>query len=157
MKTFRHSAALATAIAFAAGMAQAETTLNLLLDGNADTIAMMEALTAAYTAANPDVTFEMENRPGGSEGDNMVKTRLATGEAGDIIQYNSGSLFQALRPADARPRRSPTSPACPARPTSSTASSRSSPPLTALSEACRSVRQWVAGSTTTASFTKSLA
>lgn len=100
MKTFKYSAALATAIAFTSGMAQAEVTLNMLLDGNADTIAMMEALTAAYTAANPDVTFEMENRPGGSEGDNMVKTRLATGEAGDIIQYNSGSLFQALRPSE---------------------------------------------------------
>lgn len=100
MKTMRYSAALAAAITFTSGMAQAEVTLNLLLDGNADTITMMEALTAAYTAANPDVTFEMENRPGGSEGDNMVKTRLATGEAGDIIQYNSGSLFQALRPAE---------------------------------------------------------
>lgn len=100
MKTFRHSAALAGAIILAAGMSQAETTLNLLLDGNADTIAMMEALTAAYTTANPDVTFELENRPGGSEGDNMVKTRLSTGEAGDIIQYNSGSLFQALKPQE---------------------------------------------------------
>lgn len=100
MKTLRHSAALAGAIILAGGMAHAEVTLNLLLDGNADTISMMEALTAAYTAANPDVTFEMENRPGGSEGDNLVKTRLATGEAGDIIQYNSGSLFQALRPAE---------------------------------------------------------
>ncbi|MBC7738915.1 MAG: extracellular solute-binding protein [Candidatus Saccharibacteria bacterium] len=100
MKTFKYSAALATAIALTAGMATAETTLNLLLDGNADTTAMMEALTTAYTAAHPDVTFELENRPGGSEGDNMVKTRLATGEAGDIIQYNSGSLFQALPPAE---------------------------------------------------------
>jgi raffinose/stachyose/melibiose transport system substrate-binding protein len=100
MKTLRYSAVMAAAVVWTSGMAQAETTLNLLLDGNADTIAMMEALTAAYTAANPDVTFEMENRPGGSEGDNMVKTRLATGEAGDIIQYNSGSLFQALKPAE---------------------------------------------------------
>lgn len=100
MKTLRYSVCLAAAITLTSGMAQAEVTLNLLLDGNADTIAQMEALTAAYTAANPDVTFEVENRPGGSEGDNMVKTRLATGEAGDIIQYNSGSLFQALRPAE---------------------------------------------------------
>ncbi len=100
MTQFRYSAALATAMMVLSGAAYAETTLNLLLDGNADTIAQMEALTAAYTAANPDVTFEMENRPGGSEGDNMVKTRLATGEAGDIIQYNSGSLFQALRPSE---------------------------------------------------------
>ncbi|OYU18326.1 MAG: ABC transporter substrate-binding protein [Rhodobacteraceae bacterium PARR1] len=93
------SAAFLAAFALTAGFAQAETTLSVLLDGNAETIAAMEALTAAYTAANPDVTFSIENRPGGSEGDNLVKTRLATGEAGDIIQYNSGSLFQALKPA----------------------------------------------------------
>ena len=42
----------------------------------------------------------MENRPGGADGDNLVKTRRATGEGGDIIQYNSGSLFHALKPVD---------------------------------------------------------
>ena len=43
MKTLRYSASLATAIILTSGMAQSETTLNLLLDGNADTIAQMEA------------------------------------------------------------------------------------------------------------------
>ena len=62
------------------------------------TIAAMEALTAAYTAANPDVTFDIEQRAGGAEGDNIIKTRLATGEMADIFNYNSGSLFQALKP-----------------------------------------------------------
>lgn len=100
MKTIRHSAALAGAIILAAGLANAETVLSVTIDGNQDTINMMDALTAAYTAANPDVTFEIENRPGGADGDNLVKTRLATGEAGDILQYNSGSLFQALNPVE---------------------------------------------------------
>lgn len=92
------SAALLAAFTLAAGLAQADTVLQVTTDGNQDTINMMDALTAAYTAAHPDVTFEVENRPGGAEGDNLVKTRLATGEAGDILQYNSGSLFQALDP-----------------------------------------------------------
>ena len=92
------SAALLSAFSLVAGLAQAETVLSVTLDGNTETIAAMEALTAAYTAAHPDVTFDLENRPGGAEGDNLVKTRLATGEAGDILQYNSGSLFQALNP-----------------------------------------------------------
>jgi raffinose/stachyose/melibiose transport system substrate-binding protein len=92
------SPALLSAFILASGMAHSETVLSVLLDGNAETISMLDALTAAYTAKNPDVTFELENRPGGADGDNMVKTRLATGEAGDIIQYNSGSLFQALNP-----------------------------------------------------------
>lgn len=100
MTKLTHSFALASAMAFLAGMAQAEVTLSVLLDGNAETIAAMEALTTAYTAAHPDVTFEIENRPGGAEGDNLVKTRLSTGEAGDILQYNSGSLFQALNPVE---------------------------------------------------------
>ena len=94
------SAALLSAFSLVAGLAQADTVLSVTLDGNAETVAAMEALTAAYTAAHPDVTFELENRPGGAEGDNLVKTRLATGEAGDIMQYNSGSLFQALKPVE---------------------------------------------------------
>lgn len=100
MTKLTHSFALASAIALLAGMAAAEVQLAITLDGNAETNAAMEALTAAYTAAHPDVTFEIENRPGGAEGDNLVKTRLATGEAGDILQYNSGSLFQALNPVE---------------------------------------------------------
>ncbi|NKF32602.1 extracellular solute-binding protein, partial [Pseudomonas sp. BGM005] len=37
-------------------------------------------------------------RPGGGEGDNIIKTRLATGEMSDVFLYNSGSLLQALKP-----------------------------------------------------------
>jgi len=93
-----HSAALASAIVLIGGMAHAEVTLSVLIDNNAEMVAAITALTAAYTAANPDVTFEIEQRPGGGEGDNIVKTRLATGEMADIFNYNSGSLFQALKP-----------------------------------------------------------
>jgi raffinose/stachyose/melibiose transport system substrate-binding protein len=45
------------------------------------------------------VTIELESRPGGTEGDNIVKTRLSTGEMTDIFWYNSGSLLQALNPS----------------------------------------------------------
>jgi raffinose/stachyose/melibiose transport system substrate-binding protein len=62
-------------------------------------IAMVEALIAAYTAANPNVTIDLDSSgPTGSEGDNLVKTRLATGEMTDLFWYNTGSLFQALNP-----------------------------------------------------------
>lgn len=94
-----HSAALASAIALLGGMAQAETTLSVLIDNAPETVAFMEALTTAYTAQNPDVTFDIEQRNGGAEGDNIVKTRLATGEMADVFNYNSGSLFQALNPS----------------------------------------------------------
>jgi len=78
--------------------AMADTTLTLSSDNNVDTVKAFDALTKAYTAAHPDIKFEIDNRPGGAEGDNLVKTRLSTGEMADIFQYNSGSLFQALKP-----------------------------------------------------------
>ena len=40
-----------------------------------------------------------ETRPGGTEGDNIVKTKLSTGDMEDVFWYNSGSLLQALNPA----------------------------------------------------------
>jgi raffinose/stachyose/melibiose transport system substrate-binding protein len=100
MKHLTYSAALVSAILLTSGLAEAETVLTVTTDGNAETIAAMDALTAAYTAMHPDVTFDVTNRPGGADGDNLVKTQLATGEAGDIQQYNSGSLFQALNPVE---------------------------------------------------------
>ena len=62
--------------------------------------ARVKGLTDAYTALHPNVTFEIETRPGGTDGDNIVKTRLATGDMADIFWYNSGSLLQALNPTD---------------------------------------------------------
>jgi len=62
---------------------------------------MIEALTQAYTELHPNVTFEIEvAAAGGTEVDNLVKTRLATGEMNDIFYYNSGSLLQALHPSE---------------------------------------------------------
>jgi raffinose/stachyose/melibiose transport system substrate-binding protein len=92
------SAAVLSAAALFAGTAHADVTLSLLVDTNPETTAMVEALTEAYKAIRPDVSFDIEQRAGGSEGDNIVKTRLATGEMADIFQYNAGSLFQALKP-----------------------------------------------------------
>ncbi|MEV0646285.1 ABC transporter substrate-binding protein [Phytomonospora sp. NPDC050363] len=74
------------------------TTLSFLVDNEASTVKTAEALAAAFSAANSDVKIDIETRPQGGEGDNIVKTRLATGDMTDIFQYNSGSLFQALNP-----------------------------------------------------------
>jgi raffinose/stachyose/melibiose transport system substrate-binding protein len=41
----------------------------------------------------------LDTRPGGSDGDNLVKTRLSTGDMAEIFEYNTGSLLQALKPA----------------------------------------------------------
>ncbi len=85
----------------AAGGGAAEggvTELSMLIDDTDVTIRTAEALVAAFEAQNDDITIDLETRPGGAEGDNIVKTRLATGEMNDLFWYNSGSLLQALNP-----------------------------------------------------------
>jgi raffinose/stachyose/melibiose transport system substrate-binding protein len=74
------------------------TTLTFLVDNADGSVKPAQALAEAFHAKNPDVTVQVQTRPGGSEGDNIVKTRLSTGEMTDVFLYNSGSLFQALNP-----------------------------------------------------------
>lgn len=90
-----------TVLAFGlAGTAGAQqVTITYLVDNAPNTVATAEAHIAAFEAANPDINVELETRPQGADGDNVVKTRLATGEMADVFSYNSGSLFQALNPA----------------------------------------------------------
>lgn len=78
----------------------APVTLTYLVDESEANQASAKALADAYMAANPNVTITIELRPGGTEGDNVVKTRLATGEMTDVFWYNSGSLLQALNPTE---------------------------------------------------------
>jgi raffinose/stachyose/melibiose transport system substrate-binding protein len=55
-------------------------------------------LATAFHQANPTITVKVDTRPGGTDGDNLVKTRLSTGTMDDVFLYNTGSLFQALHP-----------------------------------------------------------
>jgi raffinose/stachyose/melibiose transport system substrate-binding protein len=57
-----------------------------------------QQLAKDFTAKNPNITVKVETRPGGTEGDNIVKTRLSTGDMPDVFNYNTGSLFQAIAP-----------------------------------------------------------
>lgn len=72
--------------------------ISVYIDSDPSSVSLWDALKAAYEEANPGMTLEVETHPSGSEGDNLVKTRLATGEMNDLFWYNSGSLFQALEP-----------------------------------------------------------
>jgi raffinose/stachyose/melibiose transport system substrate-binding protein len=45
------------------------------------------------------IEFEEELRPGGSDGETILKTRFATGDAPDFIWFNAGSLMATLDPA----------------------------------------------------------
>ena len=68
------------------------------VDETAQTTA--QAVVAAFEDANPDITVKLDGRPAGGEGDNLVKTRLQTGTMPDVFDYNSGSLFQQIAPAN---------------------------------------------------------
>lgn len=98
MNKIANQLAVIALVLSATSVANAEE-LSILVDNNPDTVALTKALTSAYSKLHPNVEFEIELRPGGGEGDNIVKTRLATGEMADIFLYNSGSLLQALRPS----------------------------------------------------------
>ena len=62
---------------------------------NAGTQAVMEKATEEL-----GMEFSIEINPGGTEGDNIIKTRCASGDLPDISNYNSGSLLTALNPKE---------------------------------------------------------
>jgi raffinose/stachyose/melibiose transport system substrate-binding protein len=76
-----------------------KTTIKFLVDNGAGTPETAQAVADAFHTKNPDITVDVETRPGGGDGDNLVKTRLSTGTMDDVFLYNSGSLFQQIDPA----------------------------------------------------------
>ncbi|MFF1877852.1 ABC transporter substrate-binding protein [Leifsonia sp. NPDC058230] len=81
------------------GGSSGATTIRLMAGGN-DPVATKFANTIAegFHKENPSITVKVDTRPGGTDGDNLIKTKLSTGTMDDVFLYNSGSLFQALHP-----------------------------------------------------------
>lgn len=79
--------------------AGANVSLTLLADNSESTSKPAQAVIDAFNATNSGVTVKLETRAQGADGDNIVKTKLATGDMADVFQYNSGSLMAALDPA----------------------------------------------------------
>lgn len=77
----------------------AGTEITFLGDNSDATVQTATAMVNAFNATNSGVTVKFESRPGGADGDNAVKTKLATGDMSDVFMYNSGSLLQAIDPA----------------------------------------------------------
>ncbi|UHA59995.1 extracellular solute-binding protein [Metabacillus litoralis] len=71
-------------------------TLTFLID-NQTQLGGIEAIAEEFEKKN-NIEIEIETRPGGAEGDNLIKTRLATGDMTDLVWNNSGSQLQALNP-----------------------------------------------------------
>ena len=75
------------------------TSISLMAGGN-DPAATKFAntLVQGFEKENPTIKVKINTRPGGADGDNLIKTRLSTGTMDDVFLYNSGSLFHALHP-----------------------------------------------------------
>jgi len=82
----------------AAGGGESKT-LTLLVGNDPTTVKAAKAVVEAFQQANSGVTVKTDTRPGGTQGDNLVKTKLSTGDMQDVFWYNSGSLLQALNPS----------------------------------------------------------
>jgi raffinose/stachyose/melibiose transport system substrate-binding protein len=79
----------------ASGKAE-KVTLTMII-GDTEVKNGIEAVaTAAVEKFNIHIEFEL--KPGGEEGNNLVRSRLATGDMTDLLLYNSGSLFKTLDP-----------------------------------------------------------
>ncbi|MCR5626885.1 MAG: ABC transporter substrate-binding protein [Lachnospiraceae bacterium] len=76
--------------------------VTLTLWGAAAEIAENDGTQALLAKATEELgmEFEVETNPTGSEGDNILKTRCASGDLPDLVDYNSGSLFTALNPKE---------------------------------------------------------
>lgn len=74
------------------------TELTLLVDTDVTTAGFEAVAAKAEDAIGVKVTIE--TRPGGADGDNIVKTRLASGDMADLCLYNSGALLNALNPEE---------------------------------------------------------
>jgi raffinose/stachyose/melibiose transport system substrate-binding protein len=81
------------------GSSDGAKTLTFLSPNDDASVASGKAVIAAFEKANPGVTVKLEQREGGSDGDNVIKTRLSTGDMDDVFVYNNGSLLSAIKPA----------------------------------------------------------
>lgn len=68
------------------------------LAGGNDPVSIKTAndLVTGFNKVYPKIKVKVDTRPAGTDGDNLIKTRLSTGTMDDVFFYNSGSLFQAL-------------------------------------------------------------
>ena len=81
-----------------AGASGEGVSIRFLIPSGEDSVALANAVVKGFNVANPTIKVNVETRPGGTEGDNLVKTKLATGDMAEVFQYNSGSLLAQINP-----------------------------------------------------------
>jgi raffinose/stachyose/melibiose transport system substrate-binding protein len=89
----------ATLVACSSSGGSGSTSITLMAGGNDPAATKFaNAIADGFEKKNPTIKVKVNTRPAGTDGDNLVKTRLSTGTMDDVFLYNSGSLFQALKP-----------------------------------------------------------
>lgn len=82
----------------AEGDSGGKTTITFLVQSGGASPQMAADMSAAFEAANPNITVKVNKVPDGTDGANFVKTQLATGSMDDVFLFNSGAALQALNP-----------------------------------------------------------
>ena len=75
-----------------------KVSLTYYVGNSENSVRTANQVTKDFMAKNPNITIKVESHPEGSDGDNLVKTRLSTGDMPEVFGYNTGSLFQAIAP-----------------------------------------------------------
>lgn len=73
-------------------------TISYSSDNGVADVAISKAMIAAFEKQNPTIKVKFDLRANGSDGDDLLKTQLATGEADNVVVGFSGSQMQALHP-----------------------------------------------------------
>jgi len=72
--------------------------ISYVVQSDATSVAGAERVIDAFNSTHEDIRVVLNSQPAGGEGDNLVKTKLATGEMDDIFNNPTGSLMHALNP-----------------------------------------------------------
>lgn len=80
--------------------ADGKTTITFLVNNSDSAVRAADAVIAAFEAENDDIKVQKEVKSAGTDGTNLVKTRLATGDMADVFTYDSGALLVAIRPEE---------------------------------------------------------
>jgi raffinose/stachyose/melibiose transport system substrate-binding protein len=80
------------------GSSGGKVTISYLTQNDSVSVASAHKYISAFEKANPNITVKLDTQPAGTQGDNLTKTKLSTGDMDDVFFYNDGSLLQALDP-----------------------------------------------------------
>jgi len=80
------------------GAADGKVEITFSTNNDETSVSNAEKWIAAFEEKYPTITVNLDSHPAGTEGDNLTKTKLSTGEMQEVFLYNTGALLQVLQP-----------------------------------------------------------